>query len=100
MRKAMAIALVGDERNGTDPTVNMLNQTVAELLGKEACIFVPSGTMCNLLSVFVHCNRGNEIICDKSAHIYITMKAVPTLGLRRLEWLRLKVSEGFLLPSK
>jgi threonine aldolase len=70
MRKAMAKALVGDERNGTDPTVNMLNQTVAELLGKEACIFVPSGTMCNLLSVLVHCNRGDEIICDKSAHIY------------------------------
>ena len=69
MRKAMAEAPVGDEQRGEDPTVNRLCIMVAELLGKEAAIFLPSGTMCNEIAILVHCNHGDEIIADQTAHI-------------------------------
>ena len=69
MRKAMAAAEVGDEQRGEDPTVNLLCERVAELLGKEAAIFLPSGTMCNEIALLVHCRPGDEILCDKTSHI-------------------------------
>ncbi|MEQ9123625.1 MAG: beta-eliminating lyase-related protein, partial [Alphaproteobacteria bacterium] len=69
MRRAMAEAEVGDEQNGDDPTVNALNARVAELLGKEAAVFLPSGTMCNEIALLVHCRPGDEIYCDRTAHI-------------------------------
>lgn len=72
MRKAMAEAEVGDEQQGTDPTVNRLCEMTAEILGKEDAVFLPSGTMCNQISVAVHCRPGDEIIADKTAHIVNT----------------------------
>ena len=72
MRKAMAEAEVGDEQQGTDPTVTKLCEMTAELLGKEEAVFLPSGTMCNQISVAVHCRPGDEVIADKTAHIVNT----------------------------
>jgi len=69
MRQAMAEAPVGDEQRGRDPSVNRLCEMTAELLGKEAAVFMPSGTMCNQLSIHIHCRPGEEIIAHRSAHI-------------------------------
>ncbi|MSO75598.1 MAG: low specificity L-threonine aldolase [Alphaproteobacteria bacterium] len=68
MRKAMAEAEVGNEQANEDPTVNKLCERVAELLGHEAGVFVPSGTMCNAISYRVYCRQGDEVILDKTAH--------------------------------
>jgi len=69
MREAMARAEVGDEQLGDDPTVNVLCERVAELLGKEAAVFMPSGTMCNVTATLVHCRPGDEILAHETAHI-------------------------------
>jgi threonine aldolase len=69
MREAIARAAVGDEQIGDDPSVNALCERVAELLGKEAAVFMPSGTMCNVAATLVHCRRGDEILAHVSAHI-------------------------------
>ncbi|NKB59215.1 MAG: aminotransferase class I/II-fold pyridoxal phosphate-dependent enzyme [Alphaproteobacteria bacterium] len=69
MREAMASAPVGDEQRGEDPTTNRLCEMVADMLGKEAAVFMPSGTMCNQIAIMVHCQPGDEIIADKTAHI-------------------------------
>lgn len=69
MREAMARAEVGDEQIGDDPTVYALCERVAELLGKEAAVFMPSGTMCNVAATLVHCRPGDEILAHESAHI-------------------------------
>jgi threonine aldolase len=69
MRRAMAEAEVGDEQAGEDPTVNRLCERIAALLGKEAALFLPSGTMCNQVAILVHCRPGDEIIAADSAHI-------------------------------
>ena len=68
MRRAMAEAEVGDEQQLEDPTVNLLQETVAELLGKEAALFLPSGTMCNQVAFAVHCRAGDEIFLHETAH--------------------------------
>mgnify|MGYP002631596770 CR=1 FL=1 len=68
MRDAMAQAQVGDEQHGTDPTTNRLQDMVAEMLGKERALFMPSGTMCNIIAYRVWCQPGDEVICDKTAH--------------------------------
>lgn len=70
MRAAMAAAEVGDDVFGEDPTVNRLQARVAELLGKEAALFVPSGTMSNQICVKAHTQPGDELLCDSSCHIY------------------------------
>lgn len=69
MRQAMAEAPVGDEQRGKDPSVNRLCEMTAELLDKEAAVFLPSGTMCNQLAIHIHCRPGEEIIAHRSAHI-------------------------------
>jgi threonine aldolase len=71
MREAMAEAEVGDDVFGDDPTVNKLEAMAAEKLGKEAAIFVPSGTMGNLLALLVHCQRGDEVMVGSRSHIYL-----------------------------
>jgi threonine aldolase len=71
MRRAMAEALVGDDVYGEDPTVNALEERVATLLGKEAALYVPSGTMGNLVAVLSHCGRGDEMILGDKAHIFL-----------------------------
>src|ERR1700753_3722813 len=69
MREAMSQAEVGDEQIGDDPTVNLLCERVAGLLGKEPAVFMPSGTMCNVAATLVHCRPGDEILAHESAHI-------------------------------
>lgn len=69
MRQAMLEAPVGDEQKGLDPSVNELCAMVAELLGMEAALFLPSGTMCNEIAVLVHCKPGDEIYTEQSAHL-------------------------------
>ncbi|MBI4639094.1 MAG: threonine aldolase family protein [Candidatus Tectomicrobia bacterium] len=68
MRRFMSEAEVGDEQNGEDPTVNQLTEMVADMLGKEAAVYLPSGTMCNEIAFAVHCRAGDEIIMDQTAH--------------------------------
>jgi len=68
MRRFMCDAEVGDEQKGEDPTVNLLQEMVAELLGKEAAVYLPSGTMCNQISIKIHCRPGDEILLDRTAH--------------------------------
>ena len=70
MRAAMAAAVVGDDVFGDDPTVNALQETIAALLGKEAALFVASGTQGNLVSILSHCGRGDEYIVGQMAHTY------------------------------
>ena len=69
MRKAMADAIVGDEQKGEDPSVNKLLEMSKELFGKEDAVFLPSGTMCNQISLMLHCRPGDEVLCDRTAHI-------------------------------
>src|ERR1700704_1177911 len=69
MREAMARAEVGDEQIGDDPSVNLLCERVADLLGKQAAVFMPSGTMCNVAATLVHCRPGDEILAHETAHI-------------------------------
>lgn len=71
MREAMAEAEVGDDVYRDDPTLNRLEELAAEMLGKEAAIFVPSGTMGNLIALMVHCQRGDEVIVGDKSHIYL-----------------------------
>ncbi|MGB8984689.1 MAG: low-specificity L-threonine aldolase [Anaerolineales bacterium] len=71
MREAMAEAEVGDDVYRDDPTVNRLEELAAEMLGKEAALFVPSGTMGNLIALLVHCQRGEEVIVGNQSHIYL-----------------------------
>lgn len=70
MRLAMAEAEVGDDVIGCDPTVAKLQDRIAEILGKEAAIYMPSGSMTNQVAVRVHCKPGDEFICDAGCHIY------------------------------
>jgi threonine aldolase len=69
MREVVLTAEVGDEQMGEDPTTRSLCERVAELLGKEAAVFLPSGTMCNEIALLVHTRPGDEVICDRSCHI-------------------------------
>jgi len=70
MRHAMALAEVGDDVYGEDPTVNALEALAARMLEMEGALFVPSGTMSNLLALLSHCGRGDEYICGQHAHLY------------------------------
>jgi threonine aldolase len=71
MRQAMAEALVGDDVFGEDPTVNKLQAMAAERMGKQAGLFVPSGTMGNLAAILAHCGRGDEVILGNKAHTFL-----------------------------
>lgn len=80
MRQAMAAAEVGDDVYGEDPTVNRLEERAAQLMGKEAALFVPSGTMGNQVAVLAHTNRGDEVIVDSEAHIFFYELATPAVA--------------------
>jgi threonine aldolase len=69
MKAAMMAAEVGDEQHGDDPTVNALCDRMADLLGKEAAVFLPSGTMCNRVALLTHCRPGDEILAHGQSHI-------------------------------
>src|SRR5919205_2315650 len=70
MRAAMAAAEVGDDVYREDPTVNRLEERAAAVLGKEAALFVPTGTMGNTIAVKLHTEHGQEVICESRCHIY------------------------------
>jgi threonine aldolase len=69
MRQAMAHAEVGDDVYGDDPTINRLEKLASEILGKEAALFVPSGTFCNQVAIMSHTKRGDEILVGEGCHI-------------------------------
>ncbi len=71
MRRAMTSAPLGDDVLGDDPTVNKLEAVAAARLGKEACVFLPSGTMGNLIGVAVNARQGEEVIADAESHVYL-----------------------------
>src|SRR5205823_8111079 len=72
MREAMTEAELGDDVWGEDPTVNRLQEVAAERLGKEAALFVASGTMGNLIGVLVSARKGEEIIADADSHVFLS----------------------------
>ncbi|HJV60266.1 MAG TPA: low-specificity L-threonine aldolase [Albitalea sp.] len=89
MREAMMRAELGDDVFGDDPTVNALQERIAAMLGKEAALFVPSGTQGNLIASMTHCQRGEEAIVGEMAHTYrweaggaAVLGSVPQLPLR------------------
>jgi threonine aldolase len=69
MKAAMMEAEVGDEQHGDDPTVHALCDRMAKLLGKEAAVFLPSGTMCNVVAINTYCRHGDEVLAHETAHI-------------------------------
>lgn len=69
MKEAMMAAEVGDEQHGDDPTVHQLCDRMAALLGKEAAVFLPSGTMCNVIAILTHCRKGDEVLAHETSHI-------------------------------
>ena len=71
MRRAMAEAEVGDDVYGEDPTVNRLQEKVAELVGMEAALYVPSGSMANQIAIRVHTRPGDEALAGQGAHSYL-----------------------------
>lgn len=98
MRAAMAAAEVGDDVFGEDPTVNELQRRAAERLGKEAALFVPTGTMGNQIAIACHTTRGDEVVCESRSHILdyemagmaqlsgVMPRAVPGREGGRLAW--------------
>ncbi|TWU59413.1 L-allo-threonine aldolase [Rubripirellula tenax] len=70
MRQAIAQAIVGDAVIDVDPTVDRLEKLTAEILGKEAAVFMPSGSMTNQVAIRVHCERGSEFLCEADCHVY------------------------------
>lgn len=69
MRRAIASAEVGDEQKGMDPTVNALTRKVSELVGKQSALFLPSGTMCNVIAVATHCSPGDAVLAEADSHL-------------------------------
>ena len=98
MREAMARAEVGDEQIGDDPTVNLLCQRVADLLGKQAAVFMPSGTMCNVAAMLVHCRPGDEILAHETAHI-ISREGGAHAALGGFQIMPLKGDDGQFTPE-
>ena len=77
MKQAMMEAEVGDEQAGSDPSVWALCDRVAALLGKQAAVFLPSGTMCNQVAIATHCRPGDEILAHETAHIITSEAGAP-----------------------
>ena len=71
MKQFMFNAPLGDDVYGDDPSINALEEKASAIFGKESSLFVPSGTMANLISVLTHCNRGDEIILGNKSHIFV-----------------------------
>ena len=70
MREAMIAAPLGDDVFGDDPTVNALQERIASITGKEAALFMPTGTQSNLCGILAHCGRGDEYIVGQNAHTF------------------------------
>src|SRR5574340_1700379 len=104
MRRAMYRAEVGDDVYGEDPTVNRLEELAASMAGKEAAVFVPTGTMGNAIAIITHCRRGDEVIMGDRSHTYLyevggsarlngsPVRAIPTLPDGSLDPTRLEAA--------
>jgi threonine aldolase len=91
MREALASAEVGDDVFGEDPTVNRLQELAAKMMGKQGGLFVPSGTMGNLIAVLAHCQRGDEAIMGNLGHTFLFEGGgISALGVYSLTRLRIK----------
>ena len=99
MRRAMAEAEVGDDVYGEDPSVNRLQERVAELLGKEAAIFTPSGTMANQAALKAATQPGDEVICDRNCHI-LNFEAGTPAAFSGLMMNALEAPRGILSPEQ
>ena len=99
MRAAMAAAEVGDDVWGEDPTVRQLEERAAALLGKEAAVFLPSGTMANQVAIHVHCRPGDELICEERSHVfYYEGGAIARLSGTQVR--TLTAADGFPTPEQ
>jgi threonine aldolase len=98
MKDAMMRAECGDEQNGADPSVNALCERMAALMGKEAAVFMPSGTMCNVAATLTHCRPGEEIIAHETAHI-LTSEGGAHAALGGFQILPLKGERGMYSPD-
>jgi threonine aldolase len=98
MRRAMLEAPVGDDVFGEDPTVNLLEEYVADLLGKETAVYAPSGTMTNQIGVHVGTNRGEEVLLHEGAHIFVYEAGAPAM-LSSLQLRTLPGENGVLDPE-
>jgi threonine aldolase len=98
MKEAMMRAEVGDEQAGLDPTVHELCDRMAALTGKEAAVFMPSGTMCNIAATLSHCRPGEEIIAHETAHI-LTSEGGAHAALGGFQILPLKGDQGMYTPD-
>jgi threonine aldolase len=99
MRRAMAEAEVGDDVFEEDPTVNRLEDRVAELFGREKALFVPSGTMANLIAIAVHCRRGEEALLERRTHSFVH-EAAGAAALFGIQLTPLDNPEGMLGPAQ
>jgi len=99
MRKAMAGAELGDDVFGEDPTVNRLQEVAAERLGKEAGIFVSSGTMGNLVGILVNARSGEEVIADADSHVFLN-EAAGSATLGGIQIMPIKTERGLLTPEQ
>jgi threonine aldolase len=98
MLDAMMRAEVGDEQHGDDPTVHALCDRMAALMGKQAAVFMPTGTMCNVAATLVHCRPGEEIIAHETAHI-LTSEGGAHAALGSVQILPLKGPRGMYTPD-
>src|SRR5438552_8808290 len=98
MREAIARADVGDEQIGDDPTVNLLCERVADLLGKEVAVFMPSGTMCNVAATLSWCRPGDEILAHETAHV-IAREGGAHAALGGFQIMPLKGDDGQFSPE-
>ncbi|MCB9885070.1 MAG: aminotransferase class I/II-fold pyridoxal phosphate-dependent enzyme [Planctomycetes bacterium] len=99
MRQAMAEAVVGDDVWGEDPTVRELEQAGAEVLGKEAALYLPSGTMANQVAIHVHCRSGDELVCEERSHVFY-YEGGAIAGLSGTQVRTLVAADGFPTPTQ
>lgn len=93
MRRAIAAALVGDEQRGEDPTVNRLLERVCALLGKDAALFLPGGTMCNHIAIAAHTRPGDAVLAHRSSHV-LRSESAGAVVLARVQTEALDGEEG------
>ena len=98
MRAAMMEAEVGDEQSGLDPTINALCERMAALMGKEAALFLPSGTMCNEVAILTHCRPGDAVLAHETAHILTAEGGAPG-ALAGVQITPLRGAEGQFSPQ-
>src|ERR1700693_4720639 len=99
MRRAMTTAPLGDDVFGDDPTVNKLEEVAAKRLGKEASVFLPTGTMGNLIGVAVHARSGEEIIADAESHVFL-YEAAGAAAIAGVQIRPLATAAGVMSPAQ